>query len=193
MFYLLSVILLLAGCGDSDVKIPRADAGIIDLGDTEIHEGDNIQLVGEWIFVANEFVQPMPADEFLQRYSSKLNVPGPWSARENADAFGGLSSAKGFGTSGLVIDIPSHRDLGRLGILATFVNTAADWSIYSEDVKRRLALMKQGHLATAPESSQPIWIPAFTYWDPGPEERLLLLVHLSNFENARWEYLMPQR
>ena len=183
--YCLIVLSWLIGCADSSQNIPVAEQGLIDLSQIDFHSTDNIELTGQWIFVKNKFVEPLPVDELLSTYTGRLNVPGPWSVRDNFQALGGMSSSKGFGTYALVIHLPERTEFTELGILATFVNTAATWLIYSEDGQTELARMQQGGAAEDKLSSRPVWIPALTDWRMGDERRLLLLVHLSNFENAR--------
>jgi two-component system sensor histidine kinase ChiS len=85
-----------------DSKIPRAQAGVLDLSRWDAQAGGTVPLKGEWVFYPGELLQPKPGQPLSKENGRLLKVPGSWDR-----AISPLHpTAFGYGTYRLQIVLP---------------------------------------------------------------------------------------
>ena len=68
-------MLLACGNQDSGKTQPLAKKGIIDLSNWDFKSDGPVQLNGEWLFVAEQFVQPKNNRDLSREFRQKINIP----------------------------------------------------------------------------------------------------------------------
>ena len=72
------LLLLMGGCAEERREQPVAVDGILDLSDWDFEKDGMGERKGEWRFVWEAFVQPMPIDAFREEYKGTIEVPATW-------------------------------------------------------------------------------------------------------------------
>ena len=73
-----ALLLAMGGCAEKRRAQPIAIDGIIDLSDWDFEKDGIVELKGEWRFVWEEFVEPMPSAVFREKYKGTIEVPAVW-------------------------------------------------------------------------------------------------------------------
>ena len=70
-----ALLLALCGCAQERRDPPLAQDGVIDLSDWNFETDGIVDLGGEWRFVWEEFVEPMPSEPILETRQDDLRLP----------------------------------------------------------------------------------------------------------------------
>ena len=70
-----ALLLSLCSCGEKRRAQPVAVDGVLDLSNWDFEKDGNVELKGEWRFVWEEFVEPMPSEAFREKYTGTIEVP----------------------------------------------------------------------------------------------------------------------
>ena len=62
-----ALLLSLCGCGEKRRTQPVAVDGVLDLSNWDFERDGIVDLKGEWRFVWEEFVEPMPSEVFFKK------------------------------------------------------------------------------------------------------------------------------
>lgn len=175
------------GCGDSSERkaMPLAKDGIIDLRDWDFEKDGIVELNGQWRFVWEEFVEPMPSDEFREKYRRTIQVPARWHTQPHPHKPGELLPRTGYATYALEVQLPKGVDSGQLGLAVAVIASAATWAVLPGDAIKRLATLEQGVPGISRETSMPVSVRLATPLESGAKARLMLLLHVSNFRYAQ--------
>ncbi len=180
-----ALLLTLCSCAPEQRAQPLAKDGIIDLSGWDFEKDGIVELGGEWRFVWEEFVEPMPSEVFRERYKATIEVPSTWPSQPHPDEPSEFLPGQGYATYALEILLPTGIDAGALGISTRVVTNAALWQVYSGDGAQEFAQMVQGVPGTSLDTTSPAWVKPIDSLAPGGESRLMLLVHLSNYRHLR--------
>jgi len=180
-----ALLLTLCSCAQERRDQPVAQDGVIDLSDWDFERDGIVELGGEWRFVWEEFVEPMPSEVFREKYKATIEVPSTWPGQPHPDEPGEFLPGQGYATYALEVRLPTGMDAGALGISTRVVTNAALWRVYSEDGTEELGQMLQGVPGTSLDTTSPAWVKPIDSLAAGGEARVMLLVHLSNFRHLR--------
>jgi len=174
----LAGLLLLGSCAPSREQPPRATHGSFDLTQWKATLGERVRLDGEWGYYPGRLLAPGDP-ELVGEPSAFAVLPGSWDARATPL---GESSGHGFATYSLNIRLPSNAPLLTLHVSA--IGTA--YRLFVDG----LPITEVGWVATVADRARPGLRPQIIVLPPSPDQRLDLLLQVSNFHVATggpWE------
>ena len=187
----MSVLVLLGmlaglGCGGASERkaMPLAKDGIIDLRNWDFEKDGIVELNGQWRFVWEEFVEPMPSEVFRSTHKGTIEVPFDWKNQPHPTKSGAFLPALGFCTYVLQIQLPRGTDAGTLALKTGIVANAGFWQISSRDGSQILGTMTQGAPGISKESTTPFRIRESMEVSSSDSQILMVWVHVSNFNSA---------
>ena len=180
-----TAILLHAGCVALPSNIPIAHDGVIDLTSWDFAESGNVTLRGEWRFVWEEFLSPMPIDKLRSQYTETIKVPRLWSEHPHNERSNTLFGGTGHATYVLTVRLPKDIDSSALALATNAVGTAAYWVVSSHDGTSVLGEMSQGEPGISAKDTVPFYVTKYTSLNSNSEDLIVIYAHVSNFHHAR--------
>jgi signal transduction histidine kinase/class 3 adenylate cyclase/two-component SAPR family response regulator len=185
-FTLVSVLsLTLIGCDSERKVMPKAVDGVIDLSSWDFEKDGIAELKGEWRFVWEEFVEPMPSEVFRDKYKGTIEVPAIWRSESDSKNNHKQLSPQGYGTYVLEVWLPSSSIGESLGIATDYLSTASHYRVVDATVEGILAEGRQGIVGATKATSIPVWINSATNFVPGSVDKIVVWLQVSNFHYGR--------
>ncbi len=185
LVFLFSIVTisLFSSCNyfNTNLPVPKAEKGKLDLRNWDFEKDGNINLNGEWEFYENKLL-------YSENFSSAsppslpgwITVPSVWNNR-------GIQTDKthrlGYATYRLVVLTDEHQN--KLAIKMLTASTAMEVYINGESV------YKQGKVGKSWETMQPQYLPGVATFNP-QNKMIEIVIHVSNFYHRNgglWERL----
>ena len=172
----------------SQRDLPSAVDGVLDLSNWDFKQDGLVPLQGEWLFAWNALVDPMPFQQFRDRYPEVINATTRWTKYPDTTNSGALLGDYGFATYAIQIKLPQSYDpTSFLGFEAGETMSAATWQVVSADGHFRNIAYQHGKVGRSASNSLPAFGAKETdYFRVLPSENsLTVFVQVSNFTRKR--------
>ena len=170
--------------------MPVAIDGTIDLSEWDFEKDGIVDLKGEWRFVWNEFVEPMPSAEFREKYRGTVEVPSNgWLGAPNPYREGEFLPGQGYATYVLEIRLPLNLVGVDIGLAANHQGTSARYFVIDAQSAAVLATANQGRPGVSKESSVPLYVDWLREFRQDSNQPIQVWMEISNFhayEGGYW-------
>ena len=174
--------MLAGGCASERKEMPVAIDGIIDLSEWDFEKDGIVELKGEWRFVWEEFVEPMPSAAFREKYRGTVEVPlNSWLDVPHPSREGEFLPGQGYATYVLEIKLPPNLRGSGLGFAARHQGTSAQYFILETQFPTTLAKVSQGRPGLSKESTIPVYVNLLTEFRVQSEQNIQVWMLVSNF------------
>ena len=120
-----ALLLSLCSCGEKRRAQPAAVDGVLDLSNWDFEKDGIVDLKGEWRFVWEEFVDPMPSEKFREKYSGTIEVPSTWHTQPDPNQEGEYFPGQGYATYVLEVLLPPGAEGQELALASKHHNSSA--------------------------------------------------------------------
>ena len=165
--------------------MPVAKDGVLDLSNWDFEKDGIVDLKGEWRFVWEEFVEPMPSEEFREKYPGTIEVPAKWHTQPHPDKQGEYLPGQGYATYALEVLLPLGRDGEALALASEDQSSAARYLVVDTESASILGKTSQGRPGINTESTVPVWVNVDTNFDRPSAQSFQIYLQVSNFRYAR--------
>ena len=172
----------------SQRELPRAVDGVLDLSDWDFAQDGLVPLQGEWLFAWNALIEPIPFQQFRDRYPEVIDATTRWTKYPDATNTGALLGDYGFATYAMHIRLPQSYDpKSFLGFETGEAMSAATWRVVSADGQFEYLAYRHGDVGRSASTSLPAFSAKETdYFRVLPSENsLTVFVQVSNFTRKR--------
>ena len=159
--------------------------GVLDLSDWDFEKDGIVELKGEWRFAWDEFVEPMPSEEFRAKYQSTIEVPASWHTQPHPDKQGEYLPGQGYATYALEVLLPPGPSGRELALASEHQSSAARYIMTETESASILGKASQGRPGINAESTVPVQVSIETPFDRPSAQSFQVHLQLSNFRHAR--------
>ena len=177
--------LSIQGCTEEKKAMPLAVDGVIDLSNWDFEKDGVVDLKGEWRFVWEELVEPMPSESFRAQYQDKTQVPANWASHPLPGQSGEYLPGQGYATYVLEVHLPTTHEYQELAIRSEHQGSSARYTVVESESVQKLASFKQGTVEISKENSVAVWVHAGRNFYSGLGNTLQIYMQISNFRHAR--------
>lgn len=176
--------LFLVGCDDS-VPQPVIEDGVVDLSKWDFEKDGATTLHGQWRFVWDDLLEPIPGQNFRDKHSGSIPFPALWHDQPNPNQPEENLPTTGYGTYVLEVQLaPEYRNK-QFTLSSPYQSGAGLWRITTFDASQTLGQAKQGTVATTKETEVSIWVDVNATFQVPESGRFLIWFQSSNFHFPR--------
>jgi signal transduction histidine kinase len=185
-FTLVSVLsLTLIGCATERKLMPEAVDGVIDLSGWDFEKDGIAELKGEWRFVWEEFVEPMPSQVFRDKYKGRAKVPANWPTLPYPGRAGEYLPGQGYATYVVEVRLPAERKDADLMLTSDLQSNSARYNILDNRSGSIIGAMSQGTPGTLEQNTDHLSVGVKTRFHKAPGQTIQIYLQVSNFAHAR--------
>ena len=184
LFLLGALLLSLCSCGEKRRAQPVAVDGVLDLSNWDFEKDGIVDLKGEWRFVWDDFVDPMPSDKFREKFSGTIKVPSTWHTQPNPNQSGEYLPGQGYATYALKVLLPPGPDDQELALASKHHNSSARYLMVENESGSLLGQAQQGTPGVSAESTVPVQVRIDTHFYRPSTQSFQVYLQLSNFHRS---------